>query len=69
MQLLHVLMSVLPARRKNVFHTEATRRTLIRQAPSVLRLLLKRFMYVLLPVHFLLRTCILSENMFHQMHM
>jgi len=37
---------MLSAGRKNVIHTDAQRHTLIHQAPSVLRLLLKRFMQV-----------------------
>jgi len=48
---------VLVARRKNVVHTDAARHTLVYQAPSVLRLLLKRFMQVLLP-RIIFITCI-----------
>jgi len=41
---------MLIARRKSVIHSDAQRHTLISQAPCVLRLLLKRFMQVLLPL-------------------
>ena len=45
-----VYIDVLLADRKNVIHTEAERHMLIHEAPCVLRLLLKRFMQVSLPV-------------------